>query len=187
MEKKSFGPQLFLYPMPTVIVGTLVKGKPNFNTIAYCGVAQSKPPMLAISMDKKRYTHRGIVENESFSINIPSEKMLKITDYIGTVSGRQVDKSRLFSLFYGTIDTAPMIQECPVTMVCSLVDVMDFKGKNDLFIGKVIDTFVDEGFFGNKGPDLLKVSPIMYSWHDHTYWSIGHCLGEVSMISKGEF
>jgi flavin reductase (DIM6/NTAB) family NADH-FMN oxidoreductase RutF len=187
MQKKSFGPKLFLYPMPTVIVGALVKGKPNFNTIAYCGVAQSKPPMLAISMDKRRYTHSGVVENKSFSINIPSEEMLKKTDYIGTVSGKQVDKSKLFSIFYGTITTAPMIQECPITMECSLVDVMDFKGKNDLLIGKVIDTFVDDGCLGNTGPDILKVSPIAYSWHDHTYWSLGRCLGKVSMISKGEY
>jgi flavin reductase (DIM6/NTAB) family NADH-FMN oxidoreductase RutF len=75
MKKRQFGPQLFLYPMPAVIVGACVEGKPKFNTIAYCGVAQSKHPMLAISMGKKRYTHKGILQNNAFSIDIPLRDM----------------------------------------------------------------------------------------------------------------
>jgi flavin reductase (DIM6/NTAB) family NADH-FMN oxidoreductase RutF len=112
MKKNRFGPQLFIYPLPTVIVGALVDGKPNFNTIAYCGVAQSVPPMLSISMDKKRFTNRGIRQNGCFSVNIPSRKMLAVTDYIGTHSGAAVDKAALFDVFYntgGTGSAAPLI------------------------------------------------------------------------------
>lgn len=187
MSKKNFGPQLFVYPMPTVIVGSLVDGKPNFNAIAYCGVAQSKPPMLAVSMDKKRYTHRGIVENKSFSVNIPSQDMLGITDYVGTVSGHHTDKSQLFSVFYGALSTAPMIEECPISIECALVENMDFDGKNDLLIGKIVDTYVDEKYLSKRGPDLQKIKPVAYSWHDHTYWSIGRCIGKVSEASRGKY
>ena len=44
MNKKTFGPKTFLYPMPVVIVGAKIEGKPNFNTIAYCGVVHDLPP-----------------------------------------------------------------------------------------------------------------------------------------------
>jgi flavin reductase (DIM6/NTAB) family NADH-FMN oxidoreductase RutF len=48
MQKKQLGAKTFIYPMPVVIVGANIEGKPNFNTIAYCEVAQSKPPMIAL-------------------------------------------------------------------------------------------------------------------------------------------
>ena len=42
--------------------------------------------------------------------------MAKITDYCGLYSGRKVDKSRLFEVFYGELKTAPLIMECPVNL-----------------------------------------------------------------------
>jgi len=170
--------------MPTVIVGALVQGKPNFNTIAYCGVAQSVPPMLSISMDKSRYTHGGIVENGCFSVNIPSEELLEKADYVGTVSGRDIDKSGIFTLYYGKLKKAPMIQECPISLECELVHIMDFEGKNDLFIGRIIETYADEGCLGDSGPEMLRVKPVAFSRPDHRYWSIGGLLGKATEVSK---
>ena len=135
MAKRSCGPRLFIFPMPTVIVGAVVDGRANFNAIAYCGVAQSVPPMLCISMDKRRYTHRGIVSSGCFSVNIPSADLLEKTDYVGRVSGREVDKSKIFGVYYGKMKQAPLIRECPINIECELADTMDFGGKNDLFIG----------------------------------------------------
>jgi flavin reductase (DIM6/NTAB) family NADH-FMN oxidoreductase RutF len=185
MKKTTFGPQLFIYPMPTVIVGAMVRGKPNFNTIAYCGVAQSKPPMLAVSMDKKRYTNDGIRDSGSFSVNIPSKEMLTITDYIGTRSGRNIDKSVLFQVFYGKLKTAPMIEQCPVNIECELVDIVDFGGKNDLFIGRIAETYAAEKYKTGSFPDLKKVNPFVYTRHDHYYWAVGEYLGESGEVSKG--
>jgi flavin reductase (DIM6/NTAB) family NADH-FMN oxidoreductase RutF len=182
--KKSFGAQTFLYPMPAVIVGTLVKGKPNFNTIAYVGIAQSKPPMIAISMDKGRFTHRGIVENRTFSINIPSEEMVAVTDYIGIYSGFKVDKSNLFKLFYGELHTAPMIEECPVNMECELVEKIDFGGKNDLLVGKIVQSYAEEQLCTEGFPDIRKISPFVFTRHDHNYWKIGEHLGRAFSIGE---
>ncbi len=36
--KTEFGVKNCLYPLPTVLVGTLVKGKPNYVTIAHVGI-----------------------------------------------------------------------------------------------------------------------------------------------------
>ena len=184
MNKKTLGPKTLLYPMPVVIVGAIVNGKPNFNTIAYCGVVQSQPPMLSISMDKKRYTHAGIMENQTFSINIPSEEMVKVTDYIGIVSGSKVDKSSLFNVFYGQLNTAPMINECPINIECSVISIMDFGGKNDMIVGKIIETYSDEKYLSDDVPDIKKVNPVVFTRFDHKYWKIGECIGEAFEIGK---
>jgi flavin reductase (DIM6/NTAB) family NADH-FMN oxidoreductase RutF len=184
MGKKTFGPQLFIYPMPVVIVGALVNDIPNFNTIAYCGVAQSKPPMLAISMDKRRYTIIGIKENRTFSVNIPSVEMLEAADYVGTFSGRDVDKTRLFDLFYGKLKTAPMIEECPVNIECELVDYMDFGGKNDLLIGKIAETYAEKKYLTGSYPDIKKINPIIFTRQDEKYWETGRFLMEAYKTGK---
>jgi flavin reductase (DIM6/NTAB) family NADH-FMN oxidoreductase RutF len=170
--------------MPVVIVGAIVHNKPNFNTIAYCGVAQSQPPMLAISMDKKRHTIIGIKEKRTFSVNIPSVEMLELTDYVGTVSGRDADKSELFNLFYGTLKTAPMIEKCPVNMECEMVDQMDFGGKNDLIIGKIVETYAEKKYLTGEYPDLKKIKPIIFTRQDHKYWETGGFLKEAGKTGK---
>ena len=38
MEKVKLGPKTLLYPMPAVLAGAVVDGKPNFMTVAWCGM-----------------------------------------------------------------------------------------------------------------------------------------------------
>ena len=92
--KKKIGVRTFLYPMPTVLVGANVEGKPNYLTAAYCGIVNHQPPMVGMSLHKSHHTNLGIRENGTFSINLPSTAMVKITDYVGIVSGHDEDKCR---------------------------------------------------------------------------------------------
>lgn len=83
--------------MPTTLVGANVKGKPNYITIAHVGIMDLSS--ISLGMAKIHYTNVGIKENKTFSVNIPSVGMVKKTDYCGLVSGKRVDKSRLFENF----------------------------------------------------------------------------------------
>ena len=103
--KTKLGAKNLLFPMPTILVGANVNGKPNYITIAHCGIVALSH--ISISLRKGRYTSSGIKENGTFSVNIPSEEMVKETDYCGLFSGKDTDKSKLFQTFYGTLDTAP--------------------------------------------------------------------------------
>jgi hypothetical protein len=42
--------------------------------------------------------------------------MINKTDYWGLVSGRKIDKSKIFDVFYAGFEGAPLIKECPVCM-----------------------------------------------------------------------
>jgi flavin reductase (DIM6/NTAB) family NADH-FMN oxidoreductase RutF len=64
MTKKKFRPKSFFYPLTTIIAGANVDEKPNFVTIAFCGMFHYKPPMLYISSAKNHYTNQGIKQND---------------------------------------------------------------------------------------------------------------------------
>jgi flavin reductase (DIM6/NTAB) family NADH-FMN oxidoreductase RutF len=100
------------------LVGAKVAGKPNFEALAWFNFVGSR--LIGLSSDKSHFTNRGIRENGSFSVNIPSSKMAAVTDFCGLNSGSEVDKSEVFDVFYGELKTALMISECPVNIECKL-------------------------------------------------------------------
>jgi len=162
-----------LYPMPTVLVGTVVDGKPNFVTIAHVGIMNyAKVHYISVSPAKSHYSNRGIIGNGAFSVNIPSEDMVVATDYCGIKSGKHVDKSKIFDLFYGELKAAPMISACPVTMECRLHQTIDFE-THDLFIGEIVHTYCEESALTDGTVDFEKVRPMLFDMPRKKYWRLG--------------
>ena len=159
-----------LYPLPTTLVGATVDGKPNFIAIAHVGVMALKH--VSLSMNKRHYTNAGIIENGTFSVNLPSVEMVEKTDYCGLVSGRDVDKAALFETFYGALGTAPMIAECPISMECRVVKTVDMD-THDVFIGEIVETYCDEACLEDGVVDFARVQPILFVMNDRGYWRIG--------------
>jgi flavin reductase (DIM6/NTAB) family NADH-FMN oxidoreductase RutF len=179
--KKELGAKNFYYPTLTVIVGANVNDKPNYITIAWGGIMDMDE--LYVGMNKSHYTNKGIVDNKSFSINIPSVNLVKETDYCGLYSGKNTDKSKIFHSFYGKLGNAPMIEECAVNMECELIQTID-SHDHDLFIGKIIGTYCDEKYMTNGKADLSKIQPILFSFHDSTYWKLGECFAKAWSAGK---
>lgn len=183
-KKKLSKPKNFLFPMPAVIVGSLVENKANFCTVAYCGIVNYEPPMISIECASSHYTTEGILKNEAFSVNIPSSKMIEATDYIGINSGRKVDKSKIFSIFYGERNDVPLIEEAPVNLECKLVKIIELGGNRDLFIGEIVNTYVNEDCFIGEDLSIDRIDPLIYSTSDKNYWSIGKKLGKAWEIGQ---
>lgn len=166
-------------PTPIIIMGTQINGKSNFMTAAFAGIVNSKPPMLAIGVQDKRFTMKGISENQSFSVNIPNEQMLKSTDYVGRVSGRDTDKSDLFDVFYGKDPMIPLISEAPVSLECKLVS--EVEGWEDrshrILIAEITNVHISKNMLTNGKPDMAKMSPLVYSLADRTYFGLGEKVG----------
>jgi flavin reductase (DIM6/NTAB) family NADH-FMN oxidoreductase RutF len=175
------GPKTLMYPMPTVLLGANVGGKPNYMTAAWCGMACMAPPMISVAVNKVRHTLKGIEENRTFSINVPSTRDLVKTDYMGIASGARVDKSKVFESFYGKLKTAPMAKECPVSLECRLFDAMKC-GSHDLVVGEIVETYVDKEAITGGTPDIRKVDPIIYS--DAKYYRIGDFITDAYTAGK---
>ena len=159
MSKIKLGKRNLLLPYLPVLVGTTVGGKPNYITIALVGWLCYDA--ISVSVGHNQYSNAGIRENRTFSINQPSAKMVKELDYCGIYSGRKVDKSALFENFYGTLETAPMIKECPVNIECRVVQTME-RPVHTVFIGEVAEVYFDEDCLTEGIPDVSKVDPIFF-------------------------
>lgn len=88
--KKNIGNILALYPMPLVVVGTMVNGKPNWVLVGHVGIIGHDRVM--VSLARTYYTNQGIKETNRLSINIVDETMLPRADHAGCVSGAKEDK-----------------------------------------------------------------------------------------------
>ncbi|MEN6443840.1 MAG: flavin reductase family protein [Methanoregula sp.] len=170
MDKITLGPMPYMSVMPTVLVGANVKGKPNYMTAAWATVACMAPPMVCVAINKTRFTAKGIEENKTFSLNIPSVSHVVEADYCGIVSGSQEDKSKVCTSFYGKLKTAPMAEECPVNIECRLFKSVDC-GSHLLYIGEVIEIHADKACVTDKKPDATKIHPIIYA--QSTYFALG--------------
>ncbi len=172
----------YLMPKPVALIGALVDDKPNFFTVAdLCTTAYKR---FVISSGKAHFTNKGIIENEAFSVNIPSQEMIVETDYCGIKSGKKVDKSNVFEVFYGEdLKKVPMIKKAPITHACKLVKNIDFGDTHYLFVGEVIETYVNEDCWAEHIPDLEKVQP--FSWfNDNYYRKVGEKLSKAYQIGK---
>jgi flavin reductase (DIM6/NTAB) family NADH-FMN oxidoreductase RutF len=179
--KIEFGAKNCLYPMPTVRVGALVNEKPNYITIAHVGIMDLES--VSLGMNKRHYTNAGIKAAKTFSINIPSAAMVKEVDYCGLVSGKTQNKADMFKTFYGTLKTAPMIEECSINMECELVKTVDFPN-HDIFIGKIANTYCDESVLTDGELDFEKVQPILFVMNDQSYYGLGKRFAKAWNVGK---
>jgi flavin reductase (DIM6/NTAB) family NADH-FMN oxidoreductase RutF len=177
MDKISIGAKPLLYPMPTVLVGSNVKGKPNYMAVAWSGVVNMVPAMVSVAINHSRYTLKGIIENKTFSINIPSSKQMIETDYCGIVSGSKADKSAIFESFYGKLKTAPMIKNCPLNIECRVNRMIDL-GSHELLVGEIVDIMVDVDCTHNGVPDIKKIDPIIFAFPQMDYFQVGKHIGK---------
>ena len=164
-------------PMPVALVGALVDGKPNYLVIGYIAPFNFGKHVF-FSLYKKRYTRKGIHENMTFSVNIPSESLLEKTKLCGSKSGRDHDKSMIFDTFFGELKTAPMIRECTLNMECEVAEILDYD-PNEGIIGRVAKSYVDSEVLENSKLDLRKVRPIIWaSGSDFNYYQLGNRIDE---------
>ena len=183
MAKITIDPSAaFLYPMPMVLVGAVVDGKANFMAAAWVTRVNFKPPLFAIALGP-HHTSKGIDENGEFSINVPGVPLLEKTDYCGIVSGGKTDKSQLFDVFFGTLDKAPLIRECPVCMSFSVYQAVKLPF-DTLYIGELKEAFSEERYLTDNVLDVKKINPFMLTMPDNGYWSIGDKLGKAWSIGK---
>lgn len=183
MSKITMGDQVFVYPMPVVLLGTMLDKRPNFMTVGWISRVNYKPPLLGVGIGKSHASCDGILEKGYFSINYPNEDMIGSTDYCGIFSGRDVDKSGIFRLFFGETG-APMVYESSLSVECNLERTIDL-GSNYLFLGSVVQSYT-EGIYLTEGKlDIRKMLPLLLTMPDNSYWSVGEKLGDAWKIGTG--
>ena len=183
MKKMKMGPMPMLWPHPTTLVGADVDGKPDFAAVAWTGVAASTPPAVSIALQHPRYSLKGIKQNQTFSINIPSREMVKETDYCGLISGAKTDKVAdcNFKVFYGKTPNAPLLEQCPINLECEVRHMLTM-GSHILVVGEVMETHISEDCLTEGKPDISKVKPFAFVLPK--YYAIGEAFADAFKIGR---
>lgn len=183
MKKQHFNDKLYALPTTTMILGTRFNAQANFMALAWATRVNFKPPLIAIGVNKNHMSHKAIEETGEFSLCMPSAEMVEITDYVGLVSGRKTDKSKLFDLYYGDLQNAPLIEECPLGLELKLYESISLP-TNTVFIGEIVGTWCNRDCLTDGVPDIKKINPLILTMPDNTYWTIGSAAGNAWSAGK---
>jgi flavin reductase (DIM6/NTAB) family NADH-FMN oxidoreductase RutF len=140
--------------------------------VAWTGIAASNPASVTIALQPHRWTLKGIYQNRTFTVNIPSITQVKELDYCGLVSGKDTDKVAdcKFKVFYGSLKNAPLIEQCPVNLECEVSHILNL-GSHHLVVGKIIEVYVSEDCMAGERPDIDKIKPFCFG--PGKYYEIG--------------
>jgi flavin reductase (DIM6/NTAB) family NADH-FMN oxidoreductase RutF len=125
--------------MPVALLGTKMENKAKFMALGWVTRLNGNPPLLGIGINRSHYTDTLLRENKKFSINFPPADLIEQTDFCGIASGKDTDKSELFTVYYGDLDV-PLIEECTLSLECQLRDIYEME-THDLFIGEIMESY----------------------------------------------
>jgi flavin reductase (DIM6/NTAB) family NADH-FMN oxidoreductase RutF len=190
MTKNKIPPGPYVFPSPVVLLGANVDNKPNFNAIGWVCGHEFRPALISVCSNHAHHTNVGIKQNQTFSINTPTVEMMEVTDFCGVKSGKSVDKSEIFDVFYGELKTAPMIKEAALNLECKLIHTVDTKEisntkmGHDIFIGEVVQAYADEKYLSSGAPDVEKIKPLVLSSSNNkvNYYEMGKEIGRAWSI-----
>ena len=177
MEKVSIGTNATICPMPVTLIGSMVNGRPNFMTVAFISRVNMQPPLISMGLNKNSATREAVLASQVFSINFPNSAMVEKADYCGMVSGKNIDKSGLFEVFYGTLPGIPMIRECPLSFECKVTESHEFT-THTCIIGEIVATHLNADCLTDNKPDPKKINPLLLTMPDNQYWTIGTEVGK---------
>lgn len=179
--KKSIGSKLALYPVPAVVLGAVVGGKPTWTLVAHTGIVSHDK--ILVSLHSSHYINECIKKTGRLSINIVTEDILPEADYCGIASGSKTDKSALFDFTLGDNGT-PIINESPITMECRVEDIYEVDGF-DNFTCSITDTFVSEEVLDSDGKiDYRRLRPVLFEFPTYQYLRTGDVIAKCTSLGK---
>lgn len=151
--KKEVVKKSGIQPLPKILVSCRSKeGEENVLAVAYAGNCSYDPPMVMVGIVPSRYSYKMIKESGCFVVNIVEESYKEKFDYLGSNSKRDGDKIAKMDvkLSDGKVVNAPIMEECPVNIECTIVDSI-MTGSHEMFIGKIEYVHADEALLDDEG------------------------------------
>ncbi|WP_297045280.1 antibiotic biosynthesis monooxygenase [uncultured Desulfovibrio sp.] len=181
VERISLGRTLALYPSLVTVVGAEVDGRVNWLLVAHVGVLGHD--RIVVSMNDQHYTNRGIIAGRKLSVNLVDRPLLPGADYVGSVSGAEVDKSGAFAFHRGKNGT-PVIDAAPVSMELDVVDIYKTPGF-DNFVCTVAETTARPDVLDSRGRlDYTRLKPVLFEFPTYAYLATGEIIGKCRRLDR---
>jgi flavin reductase (DIM6/NTAB) family NADH-FMN oxidoreductase RutF len=136
----------YLYPQPLAFLSvTAPDGARNAMAVGWLMQASFEPPMLAVAVSPRNYTHRLIEQTNAFALSFAGEGQGDLINRLGSVSSSGEDKLRLAGVeaIPGTITGCPMIVGAAVHFECQ-VDRRMTTGDHSVFFARIVAAWVPE-------------------------------------------
>ena len=144
---KEFASRLLMGGVVTLITSNW-QGRNNVMPLAWHMPVSSNPTLIAIAVAESRYSIDMINHSEEFVINIPKRPMLHHVQYLGQISGENIDKleAAQWDYFAGFRVMSPLLYNCAGWIECGVRHMMPF-GDHVLYIAEVVSVQVDNDSF----------------------------------------
>ena len=177
MARQNFKPGALEAPLPAVMVSVGDMEKSNILTVAWTGILSTDPPRAYISVRPSRYSHKIITETGEFVINLTTEKLARVTDYVGIYTGAKVDKFARCNLTKkeSAAVAAPTIAESPIALECKVFDSFH-SGTHDVFLADIVNVSCDESIVDERGRICFERAGLIAYSHGE-YFALGRKVG----------
>lgn len=179
--KKSLGVKPYIFPQPVLIIGTYDEnGQPNVMNAAWGGMADDNEIMVCLGSHK---TTANLAINKACTIAMGNINHVTVCDYVGITSANNTpDKFTKtgWTTTKSTFVNAPIINELPFTLECSLIKIVD----DVKYFFRIENVSADESILTNGKIDITKLQPIVYDPASASYYAIGAKVGQAFADGK---
>ncbi len=168
-----------LAPLPAVMVTCAHEGQENVFTAAWCGIVSTHPPRVYVSIRPTRHSYALIRDSREFVLNLTPSALAKTCDYVGTVTGRCVNKFEKtgLTLIPSAVVACPTLEQSPLALECRVTDILP-QGSHDMFLADVVQVTVEEGLLDKEGHLCLDRAGLCTFAHGE-YFEIGKKIGKI--------
>ena len=133
---------------PVALLTTAWHGNWNVMPAAFVTPLSIDPPFIGVAVHPARHTHDMIKFSEEFALNIPTQELLHHCQYLGSVSGTELNKLELTRLptFAARKVQAPLLEGCVGWIECGVEDAYRI-GDHTFFVGKVAAASAEQDAF----------------------------------------
>jgi flavin reductase (DIM6/NTAB) family NADH-FMN oxidoreductase RutF len=144
-------------PGCVVMVTSGTTENPNVMTFSWqTPVNTADPCLILLAISHIRYSYELIKQNHELVINVPGEELLEETHFVGTVTGRNIDKSLRDKFKESGLTPSPakmvgppLIEECAGHLECRVAETFKMQ-THDLLVCEVVRAVADTDFFDGR-------------------------------------
>ena len=134
-----------------MLVSAEHEGRRNVMAAAWSMPLDFTPPKVAVVLDKQTFTRGLLLASGRFALAVPTVAMAALTDHVGSVSGRDVEKFSevLAAAEPGPATGAPLVDGCIAWLECRRLPEPHIEQAYDLFLGEVVAAWADDRVFSD--------------------------------------
>jgi len=120
-------------------------GNPSGMIAGWNMKCSGEPPLFAVSLSKKGYTHRLIRQSREFAIAVPNKELEDPLVIFGSTHGNEVDKFKESEIETAKAEfiRSPLIKKATVNFECELFKEID-SGDHIIFIGRILGSYINK-------------------------------------------